>query len=122
MSRDFASFMASISEESAEERISELMEILDKVMQIIMNSTDSLTNRILSLENNVNATMQRIVKLESRPVVAAPAAPGAAPGPAAPAPMAPPPPKPEPKPLSPVSARAALQSELKQLFARRKQS
>ena len=122
MSRDFATFMASISGESAEERISELMEILDKVMQIIMNSTDSITNRILSLENNVNATMQRIVTLESRPVAAAPAALGVAPGPAAPAPMAPPPPKPEPKPMSPMSARAALQSELKQLFARRKQS
>jgi hypothetical protein len=122
MSRDFATFMSSISGESSEQRINELMEILDKVMQIIMNSVDNLTNRIFSLENNVNATMQRVVKLESRPVAVAPAALGAVPGPAAPAPMAPPPPKPEPTHLSPVSARSALQSELKQLFARRKQS
>ena len=40
MSRDFASFMASITGDSAELKIKELMEILDKVTQIVMNSTD----------------------------------------------------------------------------------
>ncbi|MHA1131676.1 MAG: hypothetical protein ACTSQI_08590 [Candidatus Helarchaeota archaeon] len=121
MSRDFASFMASISGDSAEQRITELMEILDKVMQIIMNSVDNLTERVFALENNINTSLQRVANLEARPTVAVPAS-GIAPNSAAPAPMAPPPPKPEPKPLSPMSARAALQSELKQLFARRKQS
>ena len=119
MSKDFASFMASISEDSAEERINELMEILDKVMQIIINSVDQLGQRIQGLENNINSTLTRVAQLEAAPRAAAPgiqAAPGAAP-----APMAAPAPKPAPKPMAPVSARAALQSELKQLFARRKQ-
>ena len=123
MSRDFASFMASISADSAELKIKELMEILDKVSQIIMNSADQLLTRMMQLENSVNAATGRVVQLESRPVVAAPAAPGAAFGaPGAATPAAPPPPKPAPKPMSPMSARSAIQSELKQLFARRKQT
>ena len=120
MSRDFASFMASIQGDSAEEKIKELMEILDKVMQIIMNSTDQLFGQMIKLDTDLNALTGRLTQLESRPSV------GAAPGqpmPSAGAPGTPaaPAPKPAPKPISPVSARAALQGELKALFARRKQ-
>ncbi len=122
MSRDFASFMASISADSAEQKIKELMEILDKVSQIIMNSAEQLLTRLMQLETHINAMTGRVVTLEQRPTVAA-MAPGIAPGAFAPAAAAaPPPPAPAPKPMSPMSARAALQSELKELFARRKQS
>ena len=81
MSKDFASFMASISEDSAEQRINELMEILDKVMQIIMNSVDQLTVRIQGLEGNIHNVMNRVAKVEATPRAAAPGvqgAPGAA--------------------------------------------
>ncbi|NVM52366.1 MAG: hypothetical protein HWN66_01600 [Candidatus Helarchaeota archaeon] len=122
MSRDFASFMASISEDSAEQKVRELMEILDKVMQIIMNSTDQLFTQLMKLETNINHLMGRITKLESQSAIAAPGQPIPSAGaPGMPAAAAAPAPKPAPKPMSPVSARSALQSELKQLFARRKQ-
>ena len=120
MSRDFASFMASITADSAEIKIKELMEILDKVTQIIMNSTDRLFGQFAELESNIHGTMTQIVNLESRPIPTA-AAPGQA-APTAPAAAAPAPaPKPAPKPMNPVSARSALQGELKALFAKRKQ-
>ena len=123
MSRDFASFMASISGDSAEQKIKELMEILDKVTQIIMNSTDQLFGQMIKLETNINNLMGRLTSLESRPSTgAAPGQPMPSAGaPGTPAGAAPPAPKPAPKPMSPVSARAALQGELKALFARRKQ-
>ncbi|MHA1267772.1 MAG: hypothetical protein ACTSRS_21230 [Candidatus Helarchaeota archaeon] len=120
MSRDFASFMASLSEDSAEQKIQELMEILDKVMQIIINTSDSLYAQLGQIETEIHQLLTRIVNLESRPVAAAPGAAPGAPASTTTAATAPPPPKPEPKPLSPMSARAALQSELKALFARRK--
>ena len=123
MSRDFASFMESISGDSAETKIKELMEILDKVMMIVMNSVDNLSVRLQQIEMNIQNMTARVVKLENMPrtPIPAPAAP-AAPGAPVPAPAAaaPPPPKPAPKPMAPMSARAALQSELKSLFARRK--
>ncbi|MFX1295629.1 MAG: hypothetical protein ACFFD2_12360 [Promethearchaeota archaeon] len=122
MSKDFASFMSSISGESSEQRIQELMEILDKVMQIIINSVDQLSERIFKLENTIHTMAGRVTKLETRPVSAVSAsqqAAGATTGPAASAASAAP--KPAPKPTSPISARAALQSELKALFNKRKQ-
>jgi hypothetical protein len=123
MSRDFASFMASISGESAENRIKELMEILDKIMEISISSIDSITVNIQQLEIRVQTLTRRIVQLETAPRaalgptgVASPQLAGV-PQPV-PAPAAPPPPAPSSAP--PVSSRAALQGELKALFAKRK--
>ncbi len=123
MSREFAHFMESISGDSNEQRINELMEILEKVMMIISNSVDSLSGRLFNLDQGVQLMMQRVVGLEQRPIPPPPGTyPAGAPGVPAPVtPVAPPPPKPEPKPMSPMSARAALQSELKELFNKRKQ-
>ena len=124
MSREFASFMASISGESAEQRLKELSEILDKVMQIVINSIDQLSGNIAQIETRIQNITGRIVRLETMPTMAAPmgfpgGAPGGAPGVPPPMPaMAPPPP--EPKPANPMSARSALQGELKALFARKK--
>ncbi len=120
MSREFASFMASITGDAAETKIKELMEILDKVMQIIVNSTEGLFGQLNQLENNIHGVMGRVVNLESRPIPTGPVPGQAIPGAASAAPP-PPAPKPAPKPLSPMSARAALQGELKALFAKRKQ-
>ncbi|TFG04319.1 MAG: hypothetical protein EU536_04855 [Promethearchaeota archaeon] len=123
MSREFASFMASITGDAVEQKIQELMEILDKVMQITINTSESLYGQIAQLETDIHQTLTKIVNLESRPIPTA--APGGAPIPmsgngiAAPL-SAPAPPPPQPKPMSPVSARAALQGELKELFAKRK--
>jgi hypothetical protein len=122
MSREFASFMASISGESSEQRLKELSEILDKVMQIVINSIDQLSGNIVQIETRIQNITNRIVRLETMPV--APAAMGVSGGPPGvlppiQAPM-PPMPPPEPKPVSPMSARSALQGELKALFARRK--
>ncbi len=118
MSRDFASFMASIAGDSSGKRITELMEVLDKVTQIIINSVDSLQDRLNRIEGNIQGMLQKVQTLETTTFAAAPAY--GTPGPNVPAMAAPPPPKPEPKPMSPVSSRTALQSELKDLFARRK--
>jgi len=122
MSREFASFMATISGESAEQRLKELSEILDKVMQIVINSIDQLSGNIAQIETRIQNMTNRIVRLETMPVMPAPmGVPGGAPGVPPPMPaMAPPPPPPEPKPASPMSARNALQGELKSLFARKK--
>ena len=123
MSREFASFMASITGESAEQRLKELSEILDKVMQIVVNSIDQLSGNITQLETRIQTITARIVKLETTPTGPSPlGASGAAPG-LAPPPMptmGPPVPPPEPKVVSPMSARSALQGELKALFARKK--
>ncbi|HUY00401.1 MAG TPA: hypothetical protein VMV49_12645 [Candidatus Deferrimicrobium sp.] len=123
MSRDFASFMASISGESAENRIKELMEILDKIMEITINSIDSITTNMQQLEMRVQNMTQRIVQLET-----APRATSGQTGPASsqlegvPQPVPPPVAQapPGPRLTSPVSARSALQGELKALFAKRK--
>ncbi|MDD1779144.1 MAG: hypothetical protein LUQ65_13335 [Candidatus Helarchaeota archaeon] len=126
MSREFASFMASISGESAEQRLKELSEILDKVMQIVINSIDQLSGNLAQIETRIQNITSRIVRLETMPTMAAPmgfpgGAPGGAPGVPPPMPaMAPPPPPLEPKPANPMSARSALQGELKALFARKK--
>ena len=116
MSKDFASFMASISGESVEQRINELMEILDQVMMIIINSIDQLSERIVKLETGIQNMANIVAKFESGSVLNASSAQ------TTPSMAAPPPPKPTPKPMSPISARSALQNELKQLFARRKQT
>ena len=126
MSREFASFMASISGESAEQRLKELSEILDKVMQIVINSIDQLSGNIVQIETRIQNITSRIVRLETMPVMSAPmggpgGVPGGAPGVPPPMPaMAPPPLAPEPKAASPMSARSALQGELKALFAKKK--
>ena len=123
MSREFASFMASISGESAEQRLKELSEILDKVMQIVINSIDQLSGNIAQIESHIQNMTSRIARLETMPMMSAPmGGPGGAPGVPPPMPMAAPPPMPppEPKPANPMSARSALQGELKALFARKK--
>jgi len=122
MSREFASFMASISGESAEQRLKELSEILDKVMQIVINSIDQLSGNIAQIDTRIQNITNRIVRLETMPTMGAPmGVPGGPPGVPPPMPaMAPPSPPPEPKPVSPMSARSALQGELKALFARKK--
>ena len=122
MSREFASFMASISGESSEQRLKELSEILDKVMQIVINSIDQLSGNIAQIETRIQNITNRIARLETMPVMSAPmGVPGGPPGVPPPMPaMAPPMPPPEPKPASPMSARSALQGELKALFSRKK--
>jgi len=121
MSREFASFMASITGESAEQRLKELSEILDKVMQIVVNSIDQLSGNITQMETRIQNLTARIVKLETSTVPAPMGAPGIAPGVPPPMPISGPPmPPPEPKVVSPMSARSALQGELKALFARKK--
>ncbi|NVM27516.1 MAG: hypothetical protein HWN65_01630 [Candidatus Helarchaeota archaeon] len=120
MSHEFASIMEAIAGDTIEEKVKVFSDVLDKITQFAVNTLDQLTKQVTYLEGLLQNMQARIVKLETRPVVAAPA-PGYPGAPAPAASAAPPPPKPAPKPMSPVSARAALQGELKALFARRKQ-
>jgi hypothetical protein len=118
MSKEFASIMEAISGDTIDEKIKTFSDVLDKITQFAVNSIDQLTRKVGHLEGLVQNLQARIVKIEQTP--RAPIGqPGTAPPPPvtnAPAPA----PRPEPAPISPVSARSALQGELKALFARRK--
>lgn len=134
---DFTRLMEAISGDTVEEKIKTFSEVLDKITQFSVNSIDQVTKRLQKLNEILDALERRIVQIESRPpptstMSAAPGAggalgvpppmPGAGGALGVPPPMqAPMPPPPEPKPANPMSARSALQSELKNLFAKKKQ-
>ena len=129
MPDSFADFMDSIREEPIEKRMDEFSEILTRVMSIVVSAIDDLSNRMATLENNMNDTMTSTTnltgtiatltadinllknKIISGAVAAAPgapsmpSAPGAAPLPPPPgpgAPTAPPAPPAPPKPQPPA--------------------
>jgi len=123
---DFTKLMEAISGDTVEEKIKTFSEVLDKITQFSVNSIDQVTRRLQKFNEILDILERRVVQIESRPppapmMSAAPAAGGAL-GVPPPMPMqAPtPPPPPEPKPANPMSARSALQSELKNLFAKKK--
>jgi len=123
--------MEAISGDTVEEKIKTFSEVLDKITQFSVNSIDQVTKRLRGLNEILDGLERRVVQIESRPpptpsMSAAPAPGGALgvppPMPGVSSPMqAPMPPPPEPKPANPMSARTALQSELKNLFAKKKQ-
>jgi hypothetical protein len=133
---DFTRLMEAISGDTVEEKIKTFSEVLDKITQFSVNSIDQVTKRLQKLNEILDILERRVVQIESRPppapaMSANPAAGGALgvpppmpgalgvpPPPPMQAPMSPPP---EPKPANPMSARSALQSELKNLFTKKKQ-
>jgi hypothetical protein len=128
---DFSKLMEAISGDTVDEKIKMFSDVLDKITQFSVNSIDQMTKRVQKVNQTLDALEKRLVQIEQRPRAPAPAAGGTTPpapipgGPlGVPPPMtagAPPPP-PEPKPANPMSARSALQGELKNLFAKKKQS
>jgi len=133
LSKEFAEFMDSMREEPLEERMDQFSEILTKVMSIVISAIDDMNQKIANISHqfNILRTAQQglsaeIQQLKSRAIAAAPNAPIVTPmgnAPQAPAiQAAAPKPKPAPRPLSPVSARSAINNELKALFSRRKKS
>ena len=127
MSRDFANFMESVKEQPIEDQVSEISDILTKVMAIVVSAIDDITQRMSTLEqtlqnnaNELNSIKNDVTKLQQGgPVLTGqPQLQGTAPGVTNPPP--PPPPKPAAKPMSPLSARSAINSELKALFSKRK--
>jgi hypothetical protein len=119
MSKEFASIMEAVSGESIDEKIKAFSDVLDKVTQFAMNSIDQLSRKVGEIDAFLRNLENRITRVEQLPPVASGAPTGSAPPPSILGPQAPPPP-PEPKLASPVSARSALQGELKALFAKRK--
>lgn len=124
MSRDFANFMESMKEQPLEDQMSEISDILTKVMAIVVSAIDDITQRMSTLEqtlqNNaieINTIKSNVANIQQNAAPLTPQ-PQATPGLATPPP--PPPPKPAPKPMSPLSARSAINSELKALFNKRK--
>ncbi|MFX1295628.1 MAG: hypothetical protein ACFFD2_12355 [Promethearchaeota archaeon] len=122
MSREFASIMEAISGDTVDEKIKAFSDVLDKITQFAVNSIDHLAKRIGQLEGKLQELQGRITILEQHPgavtSVSAPGVPPPIPSPVTSGPAAP---QSTPKPTSPMSARAALQSELKALFNKRKQ-
>jgi len=124
---DFTKLMEAISDDTIEEKIKTFSEVLDKITQFSVNSIDQVTKRLQKYNETLDILERRVVQIESRPppTPTMSAAPGAGGGLGVPPPMPlqapmPPPPAPEPKPANPMSARSALQSELKNLFAKKK--
>ena len=127
MSREFANFMESVKEQPIEDQVTEISDILTKVMAIVVSAIDDLTQRMTTLEqtlqNNaieINSLKNNVTKLQQSPptLTPQPQIQGTEPGVTNPPP--PPPPKPAPKPMSPLSARSAINSELKALFSKGK--
>ncbi|MFX1451888.1 MAG: hypothetical protein ACFFCM_13665 [Promethearchaeota archaeon] len=128
MSKEFADFMDKLREEPLEEQINEISDILTKVMAIVVSAIDDINQKMANLEyqfSNLQGAQTRMAQ-ELQQIKATGVAPGAKPivsdmtGPQAPIVQAAPQPKPAPRPLSPMSARSAINSELKALFSRRK--
>ncbi len=127
MSKEFADFMDKLREEPLEEQINEISDILTKVMAIVVSAIDDINQKIANIEynfTNLQGAQTRIVQ-EIQQIKATGVTPSGkpivspAPGPQAPI-IKPAAPKPAPRPLSPMSARSAINSELKALFSRRK--
>jgi hypothetical protein len=124
---DFTKLMEAISGDTIEEKIKTFSEVLDKITQFSVNSIDQVTKRLQKFHEILDILERRVVQIESRPPPASTmGAPAGGGGLGVPPPMPlqapmPPPPPPEPKPANPMSARSALQSELKNLFAKRKE-
>lgn len=126
--------MDGLREEPLEERINQISDILTKVMSIVISAIDDMNQKIANIShqfNTLRSVQQGIVaeiqQLKANPMAAAqgsgPTAPIVTPmanAPQAPVVQAAPQPKPAPKPLSPMSARSAINNELKALFSRRK--
>ena len=134
---------------STDEKVDDLTELVVKVLETFVSVMGQIDDRINNLETNFNAmdenlklerarqegemnALRTMVSMGGRVVApgtgegAVPAAPGIPTVPGATPGAPPPPPKPKPKPkpaakpLSGMGARAALQSELKQLFSKMK--
>lgn len=123
---DFSKLMAAISGDTIDEKIKTFSEVLDKITQFSVNAIDQTTKRVQKSIQLLDTLEKRLVQLEQHPRASAkaggtaPPIPGEALGVPPPMPAAGPPPPPEPKPANPMSARSALQSELKNLFNKKK--
>lgn len=145
MGRDFADFMDQIRGEPVEKRMDEISEILTRVMSIVVSAIDDLSNRMAALEGSLTESISTLTmvsqsvatltgqmsQLRAGGVAPAPAMPGQptiTPAPQAPGMVltAPPPspalqpPAPKPRPMTGMSARSAINSELKALFGKRR--
>ncbi len=123
--------MDELREEPLEKRIDEVSDILTKVMTIVVSAIDDLNQKIVTLHHQFTAiqNQQAQISQEIQVLKTSPMAAGATSGTPVVTPMsglqtpavqAAPQPKLEPKPISPMSARSAINSELKALFSRRK--
>ena len=143
-------FLKASKGKSTEEKVDDLSELVVKVMETFVNVMEQIDGKLTVLgqkmqemeenvkidkarnEGEMNTIKSWLTTLQAGGVApipgavgALPVAPGETPGspmaPQAPAPPKPAPkPKPAAKPLSGMGARAALQSELKELFSRMK--
>ncbi|NHI92743.1 MAG: hypothetical protein EAX96_09610 [Candidatus Lokiarchaeota archaeon] len=127
MSKDFANFMESVKEQPLEDQVNEISDILTKVMAIVVSAIDDLTQRMSMLEqtlqdnaNNIETIKNDVNKLQQGAPPTLPPQPQLLGTPPEGVSPPPPPPKPAPKPMSPLSARSAINSELKALFSKRK--
>jgi len=128
---DFSKLMEAISGDTVDEKIKMFSDVLDKITQFSVNSIDQMTKRVQKVNITLEALEKRLVQIEQRPRAPTSAAggttapapiPGGPLGVPSPMPAGAPPPPPAPKPANPMSARSALQGELKNLFAKKKQS
>lgn len=128
MAKEFAAFMKDLREEPIEKRIDEVSDILTKVMTIVVSAIDDINQKIANMELNLtnmgnsNAQMNReLQEIKARgipaPVAGAPVVKPMSPTPQTPAVPAP---KPLQAPANPMTARSAINSELKALFSRKK--
>jgi len=124
---DFIKLMEAMSGDTIDDKIKTFSDALDKITQFSVNSIDQMTKRVQKVNQLLDALEKRLVQVEQRPRApanaggTAPSAPGAL---EVPPPMpgaGTPTPPPEPRPANPMSARSALQNELKNLFAKKKQ-
>lgn len=144
MAEEFASFLEGTRKAPLEEKLNAFGDIIEKIMTIVLripdlvdNSLGALNQKISNLQNQLNSLNSQFTSLQPRsgaaPGVAAPAAsasvapsaPSGPPGGPPPPPPGGPPGGPSPgpsRPASPVSLRGAIMGELKQLFAKRRQS
>ncbi|MHA1229600.1 MAG: hypothetical protein ACTSRP_00770 [Candidatus Helarchaeota archaeon] len=63
---EFTRFIEAMSSEATETKINELSEILNKVLQIITKALDDLTIKMVKLEERVNMLSQRIDNIQLR--------------------------------------------------------
>lgn len=140
---EFASFLDSTRKAPLEEKLNAFGDIIEKIMSIVLRIPDlvdqslgSINDKVLNLQNQINALNRQISNKSGDTTALAPSAtapvaaraPGGPPGgpPSGPPPPPGPPGVPRgpgstpPRPASPVSLRGAIMGELKQLFAKRK--
>ncbi|MGQ4875812.1 MAG: hypothetical protein ACP6IY_17240 [Promethearchaeia archaeon] len=140
---EFANFLAEARKAPLEEKLNAFGDIVENIMNIVLKIPDlvdqtlaNLIQKINGMESRLNSLANEINAIKARggaPAGPSPGGPAGGPGAPPPPPGAPPGPPPPPggppggpgsgpsRPASPATLRGAIMSELKQLFAKRKQ-